>query len=44
MAPRIRGKQLNASWDHADLLRLLGVPIFRQALSCVCAETRLIPC
>ena len=23
----IRGKQLNASWDHAYLLRLLGVPI-----------------
>jgi predicted transposase YbfD/YdcC len=23
----VRGKQLNASWDHADLLRLLGVPI-----------------
>lgn len=23
----IRGKQLNASWDHAYLLRLLGVPV-----------------
>jgi predicted transposase YbfD/YdcC len=23
----IRGKQLNASWDHAYLLRLLGIPI-----------------
>jgi predicted transposase YbfD/YdcC len=23
----VRGKQLNASWDHAYLLRLLGVPI-----------------
>ena len=23
----IHGKQLNASWDHAYLLRLLGVPI-----------------
>lgn len=23
----IRGKQLNASWDHAYLLRLLGVPL-----------------
>jgi hypothetical protein len=23
----IRGKQLNVSWDHAYLLRLLGVPI-----------------
>jgi predicted transposase YbfD/YdcC len=23
----IRGKQLNASWNHAYLLRLLGVPI-----------------
>ena len=23
----IRGKQLNASWDHAYLLRLLGVQI-----------------
>ena len=21
----IRGKQLNASWNHADLLRLLGI-------------------
>ena len=23
----IRGEQLNASWDHADWLRLLGTPI-----------------
>jgi predicted transposase YbfD/YdcC len=23
----IRGKQLNASWDHAYLLRLLGIPV-----------------
>ncbi len=22
----VRGKQLHASWDHADLLRLLGAP------------------
>jgi hypothetical protein len=22
----IKGKQLNASWDHAYLLKLLGVP------------------
>jgi len=23
----IKGKQLNASWNHAYLLRLLGIPI-----------------